>query len=30
MAGYGIKEYHVVLTGAKKIPAEDVDETQEK
>ena len=30
MEGSGIKGYHVLLRGAKKIPADDVDETQEK
>ena len=30
MAGSGIKGYHVLLTGAKKIPADDADKTQEK
>ena len=26
----GIKGYHVLLTGAKKIPADDADKTKEK
>ena len=30
MARAGIKGYHVLLTGAKKIPADDTDKTQEK
>ena len=30
MARYGIKGYHVVLTGFEKIPADDADKKQEK
>ena len=30
MTREGIKGYHVILTGAKKIPADDEDEIQEK
>ena len=30
MARSGIKGYHVLITGDKKTPADDVDETQEK
>ena len=29
-AGSGIKVYHVILTGAKKIPANDAEKTKEK
>ena len=28
MAGYGIKGYHVLLTGAKKILSDDADKTK--
>ena len=30
MAGSGIKGYHVLLTGANKILADDAEETQNK
>ena len=30
MTGSGIKGYRVLLTGAKKNPADNVDKTQEK
>ena len=30
LAIYGIKGYHLLLTGAKKIPADDAEETQER
>ena len=30
MARSGIKEYHVLITGNKKIPEDDADKTQEK
>ena len=30
MARSGIKGYHILLTGTKKILADDADETQEK
>ena len=30
MAGYGIKGYHVLLTGSKKIPIDDADKTEGK
>ena len=30
MARAGIKGYHFLLTGAKKIPADDADETKER
>ena len=30
MTRAGIKEYHVLLTNANKLPADDTDKTQEK
>ena len=30
MTRSGIKEYHVLLTRANKLPADDTDKTQEK
>ena len=30
LARSGIKGYHVLLTGAKKIPADDKDKTKQK